>query len=459
MTSSPEGTGQAFVGTFLHAPTPDALVVLEDALVEIDATGTITNVSTPPVPGHAEAMAAARSRRDTVSADGAGFFLPGLVDLHVHAPQWPQLGRALHLPLEDWLQEATFPLESRYADIDFARPVYDSLVRTLLAGGTTTAVYFATLHDAATRLLADTCIALGQRALVGRVAMDHPEQCPAYYRDASAAVALEGSEALIDYLRGASSNAGRRVLPAITPRFVPSCTDTLLDGLGTLAERHDCHVQTHCSESDWEHDFVRARLGRSDTEALRDFGLLRRGSVLAHCNRVGDGDLALIRERGAGVAHCALSNAYFAGSVFPLRKALAHGVRVGLGTDISGGPSASMFDVAAQTVTASRLLESGVDPGVAAAKRGVPGARVDYVTAFHLATAGGGDVLGLPIGRFEPGYRFDAVMIDTGSGTGGVVRFEGIDTPADLLQKTLYGATRADIGGVWVDGRSVAGSP
>ena len=115
-----------------------------------------------------------------------------------------------------------------------------------------------------------------------------------------------------------------------------------------------------------------------------------------------------------------------------------------------------MFAAAAQTVTASRLLESGVDPDVAAAARGVPGSRVDHVTAFHLATAGGGDVLGLPIGRFEPGCRFDALMIDTDAVDGGVVRFEGIDTPTDLLQKALYGATRADVAGVWVDGRQVS---
>ena len=459
-TTGDAGAGvpvRAFSGTFLHAPTADALVVLEDALVQVDAGGTITTVTTPAAPGHGEALSAARARGGVVSATGGRFFLPGLVDLHVHAPQWPQLGRALHLPLEDWLQRATFPLESRYADVDFARPVYRSLVDTLLANGTTTAVYFATIHDPATRLLADTCLERGQRALVGRVAMDHPEQCPDYYRDASAAVALEGTESLIDYLRAVPSNGAGRVLPAVTPRFVPSCTDALLTGLGELAARHDCHVQTHCSESDWEHAFVRARLGCSDTEALRDFGLLRRGTVLAHCNRVDDGDLDLIRERGAGIAHCALSNAYFADSVFPLRKALSRGVRIGLGTDISGGPSGSMFAAAAQTITSARMLESGVDPGIDAGSRGRTGSRVDFVTGLHLATAGGGDVLELPIGRFEPGCRFDALLIDTEAGGGGITRFDGIDSTEDLLQKTLYGATRANIATVWVDGRPVAG--
>ena len=88
------------------------------------------------------------------------------------------LGKALDVPLEIWLRKYTFPLEARYADIDFAAPVYESLVDGLLANGTTTVLYFATIHLPATKLLADICLRRGQRALIGRVAMDDPEQCP-----------------------------------------------------------------------------------------------------------------------------------------------------------------------------------------------------------------------------------------------------------------------------------------
>ena len=219
----------------------------------------------------------------------------------MHAPQWPQLGKALHLPLRDWLHEATFPLERRYADVGFAHRVYRSLVSTLLSHGTTTAVYFATLHDESTRELADLCVELGQRALVGRVAMDDARECPDDYRDASPNVALAGTEALIDHVRGIPGNEAARVLPAITPRFVPSCTDALLEGLGDLAARHGCHVQTHCSESDWEHGCsCSSASGRSDTEVLDGFGLLARRSVLAHCTHASDADLATFARRGAG---------------------------------------------------------------------------------------------------------------------------------------------------------------
>ena len=163
----------------------------------------------------------------------------------------------------------------------------------------------------------------------------------------------------------------------------------------------------------------------------------------------------LIKQQGAGVAHCPLSNIYFSSAVFPLRRALEKGLHVGLGTDISGGPSASMFETCRHTVHSARMLELGVDARLSADERGVPDSRVDFIEALHLATSGGAEVLDLPIGRFEPGYRFDALHIDPDVQEGGILRFDGLDSTEDLLQKTIYGATRSNIAAVWVDGQAV----
>jgi guanine deaminase len=384
------------------------------------------------------------------------YVLPGFVDLHVHAPQYPQLGKALHLPLEVWLQKYTFPLEARYADLSFAEKSYRTLVRDLLANGTTTALYFATIHPDATCRLVDICLELGQRALVGKVAMDNPDQCPDFYRDAGKEDALEGTRALIAYVRAHPGNAGGLVQPVVTPRFIPSCTDALLADLGALAHACGCHVQTHCSESDWEHGYVLARHRRTDAESLDGFGLLTRRTVLAHAPFIVDADMERIRARGSGIAHCPLSNVYFSNAVFPLRAALAKGVRVGLGTDIAGGPSASMFDNCRFAVAASRMLEEGVDPARAMGERGRRDSRIDFRTAFHLATAGGADVLDLPVGRFAPGCHFDAILIDPHA-AGGTIRLMADGGEAeDVLQQIIYTASRANIGRVWVGGREVA---
>jgi guanine deaminase len=428
-----------FRADLFHSPTRGRIERMSDALLRVDDDGTIAAV-TPVADGVPD---------DVTDLRGRGILIPGLVDCHVHAPQFPQLGTALDVPLEDWLVRYTFPLEARYDDLGFATRVYDALVRRLLASGTTTAVYFATIHGPASLRLAETCLALGQRALVGRVAMDHPDSCPAYYRDDDAEAAIRETAAFIDAVRALPGNA--LVEPVVTPRFIPACTDRALEGLGALAADTGTAVQTHCSESDWEHGHVLARCGKTDTAALDDFGLLTRRTVLAHGGFIDSDDMALIVARGAGVAHCPLSNAYFAGAAFPLRRALEKSVHVGLGTDISGGPSAFLLDNARAAITTSRMFESGTNPALPPDERGVAGSRIDFRDAFWLATAGGAEVLDLPVGLFEPGRQFDAVLLDLP---------ETDLLPAtddDILQGIVMRATPGDLKGTWVAGRQVSG--
>ena len=124
----------AVVGTAYHTPTPELLEVLADVVIAVDALGTIVAV----VPqGSPDADGLLARATDVRHLTGSQRLLPGLVDLHIHAPQWPQLGTGLDLPLERWLFEYTFPLEARYADEGFARDVWAHMVPTLLAHGTT----------------------------------------------------------------------------------------------------------------------------------------------------------------------------------------------------------------------------------------------------------------------------------------------------------------------------------
>jgi guanine deaminase len=446
--------GKALLAAGFHMPERGHVEQLQNALIVIGDDGAIITVLRPGENGYAEQKSAHRAAGTLVTLPEGSYLLPGFVDLHVHAPQYPQLGSALDVPLEVWLHKYTFPLEARYADTAFARQTYRLLVDDLIANGTTTALYFATIHQDATRILADTCLERGQRAVIGKVAMDSAEQCPDYYRDASPDAAIRGTEDLIGYVSRHPDNGEAQVRPAITPRFIPSCTDATLQGLGELAKQCGCHVQTHCSESDWEHGYVIARHGVTDTESLDRFGLLGRRSVLAHANFITGKDMATIHARKSAIAHCPLSNAYFANAVFPLQAALEKGLHVGLGTDISGGPSGSMFDSMRSAIMAARMLESGVDPDLAIANRSRrAGARIDFRDAFYLATTGGGVALDLPVGHFSPGYQFDAIVIDSMAERGTIRLWDDLDRGEQILQKILYTASKPNIAGVWIGGR------
>jgi guanine deaminase len=444
---------RAFLGNALHTPVRGQVEYLPEALIVVNEEGSIRQVLSRESAERAALLARHRAAGTLITIPAGQFLLPGFIDLHVHAPQWPQLGMALDLPLEEWLQKFTFPLEARYADLGFAEPAYESLVDTLLANGTSTALYFASIHLDATKKLADICLRRSQRALIGRVAMDNADQCPDFYRDPSAQAAEADTREFIRYVRAMNGNPGL-ILPVITPRFIPSCTDDLLVRLGKLAQETGCHVQTHCSESDWADAFVQERCGVSDTTALDRLGLLSRRTILAHGNFISDADVATILARGAGIAHCPLSNVYFSDAVFPLRRMLERGVHVGLGTDIAGGASPSILENTRHAVIASRSLESGVDSTQSRSERRSPDARIDAPIAMWLATVGGGIALDLPIGMFREGFQFDAIVIDPATRFSNL-RLSADAGPDEVLQKIVYHGARANILETWVANRRV----
>ncbi|MFK9091925.1 guanine deaminase [Bacillus salipaludis] len=444
-----------FLGTAFSSSSPKDVQILKDNLFFINTEGMIEKVVAPEDADYQPLLDAYSGDENFHRLAEGQYFLPGFIDLHVHAPQWAQAGTALDIPLYDWLNTYTFPIESKFADVAFAKNVYHDIVSALLANGTTTALYFATVHKEASLVLAEICAEKGQRGLVGKVVMDNPEQTPDYYRDADAQTAIADTEEFILAVKELATRTKQGVYPVVTPRFIPSCTDEALKGLGELAAKYDTYVQSHCSESDWEHGYVQERFRKNDAFALHDFGLLRAKSVMAHCNFLDDQDADLFAETGTAVCHCPISNAYFANSVIPIARLLAKGVEIGLGSDISGGFSPSLFDNVRQAVMSSRMLEDGVNTALPAAERGVPNSRITINEAFYLATAGGGESVSLPIGRLAENYAWDVQIIDTTFATAKLPLYDANEDLHDIFQKIMYLARPENICEVWVQGEKV----
>lgn len=381
------------------------------------------------------------------------YILPGFIDLHNHAPQWPQAGTALDSPLEVWLGKYTFPLESKYRDLEFANMVYRNLVKETLKFGTTTAMYFSSLDRAPSLLLAQICGSLGQRGLVGKVVMDDPDANPDYCRDKSAKDAIEESRLFIDEILAIKDTYKQKVYPVITPRFIPSCSDEALEGLGELAKTYkDIHIQSHVSESDWEHGYAIEKYGIHDAKALDKFNLINERTILAHACHLSEDDMKLLAERGASIAHSPISNAYFANAVLPVKTCHKNGLNVGLATDISGGYSPSLYTAIKQAVISSRMLNDGVNPALESDKRGRKDSSITLNRAFYLATAGGGEALKLPIGKLEKDYAFDIQILkidDT------IPHFYKEISDIDILHKLLLLSESSNIKEVYVQGERV----
>ncbi|MBY6186582.1 guanine deaminase [Marinobacter hydrocarbonoclasticus] len=441
-------------GALYHCPVKGEFEHHADALVQVDAEGTIIDLTPASAPGYAELCQALADAGKLTELTPGQYLMPGMVDLHVHAPQWPQAGKGLDLPLYDWLQDYTFPLEARFEDPEFARQVYPHLVNALLANGTTSAVYFATVHNPASLILAETCLALGQRGYVGKINMDDASQCPPYYIETTDQ-GLADTEAFIQQVRALPGNEQQLVNPVITPRFVPSCTPEMLKGLGELAQRYHCHVQTHCSESDWARDYSLEHYGQSDVEIYRDMGLLGSRTILAHSIFLSDEDMVAIRDAQAAIAHCPLSNMYFANAAMKTREVLDGDLQVGLGTDLAGAPIPSVFHTCLDAVNHSRVREDGTDTHRPASERGEAGSRISFLDAYWMATVGGGLAIDAKVGLLAPGYAFDALVVDANAQDSDLYLPEGMDSPRDVLEKLICLTRRHNIRTVWVQGRKV----
>ncbi|KAK2513868.1 Gda [Columba guinea] len=323
------------------------------------------------------------------------FFMPGMVDTHIHAPQYSFTGTRVDLPLLQWLTTYTFPTEAKYRDSDFAEEVYTRVVRRTLKNGTTTACYFATIYTDTSLLLAEIIDKFGQRAFVGKVCMDMNDSVP-QYKEITAESVHE------------------------TERFVKE-----------LLEK-----KSHISENEEEVKLVENMFPayQNYTELYDKNKLLTSKTVMAHACYLSEEELKLFSLRGAAISHCPNSNFSLRTGVLNVKKVLKHNVKLGLGTDVAGGYSASMLDAIRKTMIASNSLQIN--------KVNETGLTLEE--AFQLATLGGSQALGLDdvIGNFEVGKEFDALLINTKASDSPFDLFSA-DNFEDTLQKFLYLGARS----------------
>lgn len=369
---------------------------------------------------------------------GDRLILPGLIDLHVHAPQFAFRGLGMDMELLDWLNTYTFPEEAKYADLTYADRAYSQFADALRRSATTRAAVFATMHVPATMLLMEKLEQTGLISYVGKVNMDR--NCPDYLCEQSAAQSVAETERWVCAVRERFANTR----PILTPRFIPSCSDDLLRGLRRLVERYHLPVQSHLSENFGEIAWVRELCPgtRFYGEAYDRFGLFGgdHPCIMAHCVHSSDDELALMKKNGVHVAHSPLSNSNLASGVAPIAKFLDEGVRVGLATDVAGGESENLLRNLAHAIQVSklrwRLLDQSVRP-------------LSIDRAFYLATLGGGSFFG-KVGGFDAGYEFDAVVLDDAA----------LDHPQPLslrarLERALYLADDRQVFAKFARGRQI----
>ncbi|KAK3882711.1 hypothetical protein Pcinc_012917 [Petrolisthes cinctipes] len=433
---------EVFVGAFVHSTEENPIVILPGMVMGVLNTK-IEFMESIEELDHLKAEYGFTDSNIHYMTPGQ-FMMPGLVDTHIHASQFPNNGVAMDLPLLEWLQTYTFPTEANFSDTLFAREVYSKVVERLLRNGTTTAAYFGTIHLEGSKILADVVHDKGQRALIGKVNM--MRNCPEYYRELSVQESIRDTEEFIRYVKTIQSPL---VQPIVTPRFAPTCPEDQLASLGQLAAKYGCHIQSHLGETQPECNWVKELFpwAKSYTDVYDSMRLLSEKSVMAHCIWLGDDEIYTLRERGVGVSHCPNSNLSIRSGLCDVRRLISHGLKVGLGTDCSGGYSASMLDAIRQSLQVSNVL---------ALERDQDYQRLTYKEAFRLATLGGAKVLNMEdrIGNFEIDKEFDALLIDV-TAPGSAIDIFSKDTIEDKIQKFIYTGDDRNIARVYVAGHRI----
>ena len=321
---------------------------------------------------------------------------PGFIDLHIHFPQTDVIGSPAD-GLLPWLDNYTYPHESRFADPAYAHSVAQVFLDELARHGVTTALAFASSHPESVNALMAEAQRRGLRLIAGKVLQDR--HSPDGVRDQTER-SLADTEALIKAWHGKD-----RLGYAITPRFAPSCTEAQLRGAGELAAKYpEVWIQSHVAENQeeirWACELFPA--SRSYLSIYDDFGLMRDRAIYAHCIHFDDEDRALMRRTGAAAAVCPTSNLFLGSGFFDYEGAQRIGFKYGLASDVGGGTSFSPFHTMLAAYCVGR--EGQTKPGVSLSPQQL----------WWQHTAGAAQALGLEgvIGNLQPGCEADFVVLD-----------------------------------------------
>ncbi|KFB42696.1 AGAP005282-PA-like protein [Anopheles sinensis] len=407
---------QVFLGQIVHSKSLEELELYVDGFLavsdgKIEAIGDRSQLSS---------LLPEAAQYAKVELSPSQFLLPGLIDCHIHAPQVPNIGLGLDKPLLEWLESYTFPLESNYRDAAFAERVYKYVVNNTIAHGTTTACYFASLYTETNKILVDEMLRQGQRGFVGKVSSNR--MCPDFYIESCTEKSVEDN---VDFIRYVMAKESDLVRPIVTPRFAITCDDKLMRALASLAEQYELNVQTHVSENLGEIETVKQQFPSAPhyVGVYDEVGLLTGKTVLAHGVHLEDAELEMLAARGTSIAHCPSSNTNLGSGFCDVRRLLEARVKVGLGTDVSGGSDMSILAAMRAALGVSQHLNFMKTQNVKGTGRvearsdgkGKPYTPFSYNQVLYLATLGGAQALALDgkVGNFVAGKQFDALLIDT----------------------------------------------
>lgn len=412
-------------GNIIHSPSLTNVETIENGYLLLDDEGTIVKILNNKPDNF----------NGTIIDYGNKLIMQSFADMHLHAPQYPNVGMGMDLPLLDWLKTYTFKTEAYFSNLEYARRVYKKLAKDLIDYGTTHVVMFSSMHTDSTIILMEELEKAGVTGYVGKVNMD---------RNGGENLQESTIESMEETLRWLDlSKRFKYIKPIITPRFTPSCTNELMEWLGNLANEKDLYVQSHLSESKSEIEWVKSLHLDCDYywETYNKYGLWKDHTIMAHCVYSDKNEREAIKKNNVVVAHCADSNINLCSGICHVREMLNEGVWVTLGSDIAAGASMAMYNMITLSIKASKVRcfqSEGKNKFLSVQE------------AYYLGTTSGHKYFGNHEG-FAIGDKLHAIVVDDST---------FVESPMPLtlnerLERALYNMNKENIVSVWSEGRKI----
>ncbi len=315
--------------------------------------------------------------------------MPGLVNVHTHAPMNIYRGAADDLPLREWLYDHIFPLEAAFSSkIENLKAGMRLAIAEMLLSGTTMFKDMYYFTDELASVVAET----GMRAMLSEAVFDN------------ATPSNGGGDKTLDYIDAAIRNWQQHPLvrQGVAAHAAYTVSPELIVKTKDLARKHDTIFSIHLSENQWEVDTIREMYGVTPVKHLENLGVLDRQTLAVHCVILSDEDIAILANTNTGVAHSPQCNMKLANGAAPVPELLKKGVHVGVGTDgVASNNDLDMFDEIRSMSLLHKLTSHSTT---------VLNAR----EAVEMATITGAKAIGYDdrIGSLEEGKKADMIMLN-----------------------------------------------
>jgi guanine deaminase len=375
---------------------------------------------------------------DSEFHDLSGFtILPGFIDAHVHLPQFAIMGVGGESLLE-WLNNCAYPEEMRFSDPEYALRISEMFFDALLTNGTTCACIYCSVHEGATDIAFEVASRKGIRAFIGKTMMTRSAP-PSLIETEPASI-----RASVNLWSKWDGAAGGRLRYVFTPRFAGACSMDLMRQIARIAGERQAFIQSHLSENTAELEWIQSLFPEraSYTDVYAFAGLLGERTIMAHCIHLSDEEISLLASTRTNVAFCPYSNRTLRSGPAPFDRLKRAGLRIGLGSDVGGGPSLSMLRQMGEALnTANASGDALLSPA----------------GALYLATLAGAAMLGFEnqIGNFAPQKDADFIVIDHKSvdplcGAG------HYNNPEHILSRLCYNGDAHCVKDVYIRGSRIA---